>query len=81
MLKRRLYKFPWKIAFELNYIQREEKPNLFKRLEQRKNNTIVFKRKKFNKELHKGVFEIRKAEIQSCVTKARYPKLLTIKLQ
>jgi hypothetical protein len=51
MLKRRLYKFPWKNAFELNYIQREEKLNLLKQPEQHKNNIIVFKRKKLIKNL------------------------------
>jgi hypothetical protein len=45
ILNGRLYKFPWKNVFEVNYIQREQKLNWLKRPEQHKNNTIVFKRK------------------------------------
>ena len=51
VLKRRLCKLPWKNAFELDYIQREQKLNFLKRPEQRKNHVIVFKRKNLIKNL------------------------------
>jgi hypothetical protein len=51
MLNGRLYKFPWKTVFQVNYIQREQKLNWLKRPEQHKNNTIVFKRKNLIKQL------------------------------